>query len=133
MSAYSDGLTVLRKVVEDERNWRSGMGQIETLLNAAEAAEKALAEHENRKATLAANIERLEREGKQYENSVNEVKAKLNGFAADLAEREASAQSRLTAINDELTAKQAMLTEANASLSRIAALGASVSSGASAR
>jgi chromosome segregation ATPase len=126
-SVYQEGLAVLRKVVEDERNWRSGMGQIETLLNAAEAAQKALAEHENRKATLAANIERLEKEGKQYEHNVNEVKAKLANHAADLAAREAESQKRLAAINDEIKKKEAMLREANDSLSRLAALGASVS------
>jgi hypothetical protein len=84
-----------------EGNWKSGLGQIEALLNAAEAADKVVAEVESRKAKLESDIERLGKSGKQYVESVKAVQAKLAGYAADLASREAAAKAKLDAIKRE--------------------------------
>jgi chromosome segregation ATPase len=126
-SVYQEGLTVLRKIVEDERNWRSGMAQIETLLNAAEVADKALANNEKRKAQLEADIARLEKAGKQYEASVKEVQSKLATFSEDLAAREALAQERLSVINEKIVVAQKQLDEPNQAVRRLTKIGASVS------
>jgi len=122
MSTYTDGLKILAKITEDERNWRSGMGQIEALLNAAQQADAALAEAERR--TQAANneVRRLGRERTELEESVKSVKATLDGFQANLATKESEKRERLSALDEQIKAKEAQLATANESLAKLAVL-----------
>src|SRR5262245_3083794 len=122
MSQFTDALRILAKIAEDRRNWEAGMSKIEELLKAAEAADAALSAHETRRAQLVKEVARLENETRQHQESVSKVKARLDGFNEELGKREAAAQARLGALDEQIKASEEKLANANEALARLAAL-----------
>ncbi len=109
MTDYAGALKILRKVAEDEHNWRSGMKQIEGLLHAAEEAEQVLGRVEQQKAQLTADIERVQQDKSALEQSVRTVRRELDGFQATLTAREREKAERLGALDAEIRAKEEAL------------------------
>ena len=96
------------------------------LLEAVIAADRVYAEHEKRLHAVTEELNRLQVERAELDASVKDIREQLNGFQADLVRREAAARERLRTVKEQVTVKEAMLADANESLARLAAFGASV-------
>jgi len=90
------------------------------------AADGVYAEQEERLHAVTEELNRLQVERAELDASVKDIREQLNGFQADLVRREAAAGQRLRAVKEQVTVKEAMLADANESLARLAAFGASV-------
>src|SRR5882724_4193909 len=106
---YSDGLTILRKIAEDEKNWRTGMQQIGGLLELAQRADASLQGLETRRARLATDIDRLQKEQTALEATVQETRKSLDGFTSELNARESEKAAILTSLNKQIREKEEAL------------------------
>ena len=106
---YSDGLTILRKIAEDEKNWRAGMQQIGGLLELAQRADASLQGLETRRAQLGRDIDRLQKEQAALEATVQETRKSLDGFTGELAARESEKRAVLGSLNAQIREKEGAL------------------------
>ncbi len=113
---YANGLKILRKVAEDERNWRSGMQQIEELLQTAEQADHLLRDKARQQADLEENINRLSAEETALQKSVQLLQKEVGGWKADLQEKERIKADRLSELDGQIEAKAQRLAELMAKL-----------------
>ena len=108
---FANGLKILRKITEEERNWRSGMLQIGELLQAAEQADKVLSDKAQQQAELDESISRLCAEETALKKSVRNFQNESGGWKADLQEKERIKTDRLNALDDQIEAKETRLAE----------------------
>lgn len=112
MSAYTEGITILRKMVEDDKNWRSAMGRLGELFEAAIQAEKLLAEIGPTLRAKQEDIERLE------QNRI-ETQRRLNEFKSELQARERERGKIIADLDEQITAKKAELAETTAAVDEL--------------
>ncbi len=116
MSSYQDGLRVLKKITEEERNWRSGMQQIETLLTAAEQAEAALRDQTSRARALDAEIARLAPEAERLRAEVAGFRRQRDAQAQELKAQAAPLRETLADLERQVAAKREELERVKATL-----------------
>ena len=108
---FANGLKILRKITEEERNWRSGMLQIEELLQTAEQADAVLRDKAKQHAELEETISRLCAEETALKRSVQNFQKESGGWKADLQEKERIKTDRLNALDDQIDVKETRLAE----------------------
>jgi multidrug resistance efflux pump len=105
MADYVAGLRILSKIAEEDRNWRSGLSQIQELLTAAQDAQTFLHQIEGKRAELAA----LTTKQATVQRMIDDRQRQLTGFEADLAVKEQRAHQRLDELDAQIQAKETKL------------------------
>lgn len=116
MTNYAGGLKILKKMAEEERNWRSGMQQIEELLQTAEQADHLLRDKARQQADLEENINRLSAEETALQKSVQLLQKEVGGWKSDLQEKEKIKAQRLGELDSQIQMKEERLAELMAKL-----------------
>jgi chromosome segregation ATPase len=99
-------------MVEDDKNWRSAMGRLGELFEAAIQAEKLLAEIGPTLRAKQEDIERLE------QNRI-ETQRRLNEFKSELQARERERGKIIADLDEQITAKKAELAETTAAVDEL--------------
>ena len=113
---YANGLKILRKVEEDERNWRSGMQQIKELLQAAEQADQFLRDAAGQRQALQEDVARLSAEETALKTSVELLKKEAAGWKSDVQEKKKIEAQRISELDAMLEAKEQRFAKVTAKL-----------------
>jgi chromosome segregation ATPase len=119
MSKYGSALAILRKIRDDEKNWRIGMAQLDELLRQAEEAEATLAQATRQQADLQASIARLTDEKASLQQSVTQLEQKRATVKETLREEERPKLARLAELDGQIAAQELTLAALRADLDRL--------------
>ncbi len=121
MTAFTEGLKILRKITEEEKHWRSGLLRIEELLQAAEHAERVVLDAAQKEQTLQASIASLGADQIALQKSLKLVQGEVSGWKGDLAAKEKIAAERLGELDRQIEVKEQRLQELTAKLDDVRA------------
>jgi len=120
---HAAGLKILRKVAEDERNWRAGMQSVEELLTIAQAADEQFRGLEKRRADLeglVASLEKQSEDAQRTESSARE-RARTATDATKKLEQEFEARHALLEKYGRAESLDAQIAEKEAALKHVTA------------
>ncbi len=121
MSGYQDGLRVLKKIAEEQRNWQSGLLQIETLLAAGERAEAVLRDKTQREADLDARVARLTAEEATLRAAVEGFATRKDAQAQALKAAAAPLREELAALERQVAGQRQALADVKAEVAAVLA------------
>jgi len=111
-----DAIKVLKKDVEEEKNWRSARLKMIEVLETVDRGAADLAQLEARKRALHEDCARLGAEQTSLQHSVKRLQQEVSGWKADLAAKEKLKAERCCSIDEEIAAKERRLAELNTEL-----------------
>jgi len=102
---FDEAVTVIRKDIEEENNWRSARQKMQETLNAALEARHEVQQLAAKRAELTA----LTNQQAAVQRMIEDRQLQLTGFEADLAVKEQRAQQRLDELDAQIQTKETKL------------------------
>ena len=112
---FDEAVTVIRKDIEEDNNWRSARSKMHETLNAALAAQHELQQHPAKLAEVAALTTKLA----ALLQLIEDRQAQLDRLDADYRTKEQAKQHRLTVLDEQIQLKEQKLAGIEARLDKL--------------
>jgi len=108
---YKEALVILRKIDQEERNWRVARSQLGELLDHGIEAQRTLTALQDQEAGLRKSIDRLKGAQAVLENTAADLKSQVAGFENELKQQEKTKVDHLDSLDQLIGAKEKRVDE----------------------